>query len=58
MPRMPLLLAASAVCVAVGPDHTGRGNTSWNSAHATRGCSRQDPVSTGGAGRFSCFAVN
>jgi hypothetical protein len=39
-------------------DRTGGGNTSWNSAHASRGCSQQDLVSTGGAGLFYCFAVN
>jgi hypothetical protein len=39
-------------------DRSGGGNTSWNSAHATRGCSQQDLVGTGGAGLFYCFAVN
>jgi hypothetical protein len=39
-------------------DRTGGGNTSWNSAHATRGCSQQGLVSTGGAGLLYCFAVN
>jgi hypothetical protein len=39
-------------------DRTGGGNTSWNSAHASRGCSQQDLVSTGGAGLFYCFAIN
>jgi len=33
-------------------------NDSWNSAHASRGCSQMDLVSTGGAGLFYCFAVN
>ena len=39
-------------------DRTGGGNTSWNSAHASRGCSQPNLVSTGGAGRLYCFAVN
>ena len=39
-------------------DRTGGGNTSWNSAHPTRGCSQEALVGTGGAGLFYCFAVN
>jgi hypothetical protein len=39
-------------------DRTGGGNRSWNSAHASRGCSQQDLVATGGAGLFYCFAIN
>ena len=39
-------------------DRTGGGNTSWNSAHATRGCSQANLVATGGAGLFYCFAVD
>jgi len=39
-------------------DRTGGGNTSWNSAHPSRGCSQQNLVSTGGAGLLYCFAVN
>ena len=39
-------------------DRTGGGNTSWNSTHASRGCSQENLVSTGGAGLFYCFAVN
>jgi hypothetical protein len=39
-------------------DRSGGGNTSWNSAHATRGCSQENLVSTGGAGLLYCFAVN
>jgi len=31
---------------------------SWNSAHATRGCSQQDFRPTGGAGLFYCFAID
>src|SRR5258707_32706 len=36
----------------------GGGNTSWNSAHASRSCSQPDLVATGGAGLFYCFAIN
>jgi hypothetical protein len=39
-------------------DRIGAGNTSWNSAHPTRGCSQEALVSTGGAGLFYCFAIN
>jgi hypothetical protein len=39
-------------------DRTGGGTTSWNSAHATRGCSQPALVGTGGAGLFYCFAIN
>ena len=39
-------------------DRTGGGNTSWNSAHPSRGCSQANLVSTGGAGLLYCFAVN
>ena len=39
-------------------DRTGGGNTSWNSAHASRGCGQENLVATGGAGLFYCFAVN
>jgi hypothetical protein len=39
-------------------DRTGGGNTSWNSAHPSRGCSQQDLISTGGAGLLYCFAIN
>ena len=39
-------------------DRMGGGGTSWNSAHASRGCSQGDLVATGGAGLFYCFAVN
>ncbi len=39
-------------------DRTGGGNTSWNSAHASRGCSQPNLVATGGAGHFYCFAIN
>jgi len=39
-------------------DRTGGGNTSWNSAHASRGCGQPNLVATGGAGLLYCFAVN
>lgn len=38
-------------------DRTGGPNTSWNSAHPSRGCSQENLVSTGGAGFLYCFAV-
>jgi len=38
-------------------DKQGGGNSSWNSAHPSRGCSQPNLVSTGGAGLFYCFAV-
>ena len=37
-------------------DRTGGGNTSWNSAHPSKGCSQANLVSTGGNGYFYCFA--
>jgi hypothetical protein len=36
----------------------GAAGTSWNSAHASRGCSQEQLVQSGGAGLFYCFAVN
>ncbi len=38
-------------------DRTGGGNTSWNSAHGSRGCSQANLVGTGGAGFLYCFAT-
>ena len=35
----------------------GANPNSWNSAHASRGCSQEDLVGTGGAGLFYCFAI-
>ena len=35
----------------------GANPTSWNSAHASRGCSQQNLVGTGGNGLFYCFAI-
>ena len=37
-------------------DRTGGGNASWNSAHASKGCSAPNLVATGGAGYLYCFA--
>ncbi len=38
-------------------DRTGGGNTSWNSAHASKGCGQDNLVATGGAGLLYCFAA-
>jgi len=38
-------------------DRTGGGNSSWNSAHMSRGCSQAELVATGGAGLLYCFAL-
>jgi hypothetical protein len=34
------------------------GVNSWNSVHASRGCSQQDLAVTGGAGLFYCFGID
>ena len=39
-------------------DRGGGGNTSWNSAHPSRGCSQENLIGTGGNGYFYCFASN
>ena len=39
-------------------DKTGGGNGSWNSSHPSRGCSQDNLGTTGGAGRFYCFAID
>ena len=39
-------------------DRTGGNNTSWNQAHASRGCSQENLISTGGDGLLYCFAIN
>lgn len=36
----------------------GTNPTSWNSAHASRGCSQEDLRGTGGDGLFYCFAID
>jgi hypothetical protein len=38
-------------------DRLGGGNASWNSVHASRGCSQPNLVSTGGAGLLYCFST-
>jgi hypothetical protein len=50
--------AATGVVQLGHHDRTGGGNTSWNATHPSRGCSQENLVATGGAGRFYCFAVN
>jgi hypothetical protein len=35
----------------------GANPTSWNNAHASKGCSQANLVGTGGAGLFYCFAA-
>jgi hypothetical protein len=39
-------------------DRAGNGNTSWNSSHATDGCSQATLQSWGGVGLFYCFAID
>jgi hypothetical protein len=39
-------------------DRHGGGNTSWNSAHGSRGCSAEALRRTGGNGYFYCFAAD
>ena len=39
-------------------DRSGGGNSSWNAAHLSRGCSQADLIATGGAGLFYCFATS
>ena len=39
-------------------DRMGGGNASWNSVHPSQGCSQQNLVATGGAGKLYCFAIN
>jgi hypothetical protein len=39
-------------------DRIGNGNQSWNSSHATTGCSQRDFISWGGVGLFYCFAID
>ena len=37
-------------------DRTGGPGTSWNAVHASKGCSQESLVGTGGAGLFYCFS--
>ena len=39
-------------------DRHGGGNTSWSSAHGSRGCSQENLQATGGAGLLYCFAAD
>ncbi|MGI9417883.1 MAG: hypothetical protein ACR2RA_08610 [Geminicoccaceae bacterium] len=39
-------------------DRHGGGNTSWNAAHNSRGCSQENLQGTGGNGYFYCFAAD
>ncbi|GMG84518.1 hypothetical protein LNKW23_37340 [Paralimibaculum aggregatum] len=39
-------------------DRHGGGNTSWNAAHQSRGCSQEALRSSGGNGYFYCFAAD
>lgn len=39
-------------------DRSGGGNTSWNSAHGSRGCSQEQLQSSGGDGLIYCFAID
>ena len=38
-------------------DRHGGGNTSWNAAHNSLGCSQEALTKTGGSGLFMCFAA-
>jgi len=50
--------AATGSAMVGHHDRTGGGNSSWNSAHASRGCGQANLVATGGAGLFYCFGAN
>jgi len=39
-------------------DRLGGPNASWNSVHPSQGCSQQNLIATGGAGKLYCFATN
>lgn len=39
-------------------DRHGGGNTSWSSAHGSRGCGQKNLERTGGAGLLYCFAAD
>jgi hypothetical protein len=42
----------------VGHFDRAGGGISWNAVHASRGCSQENLVATGGAGLFYCFAID
>ncbi|MBI4476809.1 MAG: lectin [Acidobacteria bacterium] len=48
--------AASGSAQVGHHDRMGGGNTSWNSAHGSKGCGQENLVATGGNGYFYCFA--
>jgi hypothetical protein len=53
----PAAPAAPGPSVQLGHhDRLGGANASWNSVHASRGCSQPNLVATGGAGLLYCFA--
>jgi hypothetical protein len=53
----PAQPAAPGPSVQLGhSDRLGGANASWNSVHASRGCSQPNLISTGGAGLLYCFA--
>jgi hypothetical protein len=55
--QAPAAPAAPVPGVQLGHhDRLGGGNASWNSAHASRGCSQPNLVATGGAGLLYCFS--
>jgi hypothetical protein len=61
----PAADAGAAASASSGPgahvghhDRQGGGNTSWNFAHRTRGCSQENLAATGGAGLLYCFGAN
>lgn len=49
---------ASALVGHHDRDGGGANPTSWNSAHASRGCGQTDLQGTGGDGLFYCFAID
>ena len=53
----PAAPAAPGPSVQLGHhDRLGGANASWNSVHASRGCSQPNLISTGGAGLLYCFS--
>jgi hypothetical protein len=56
-PANPNVPADRARAMLGHMDRTGGGNTSWNAAHMSQGCSKQALINTGGAGRLYCFAL-
>ena len=52
--------AATGSALVGHHDRQGGGTnpSSWNSAHASKGCSQENLVGTGGNGFFYCFAAN